>query len=178
LGGSDSEENLVWLTPREHWLAHKLLLKIFPKEPKIQQALWMMSHTRGFVKNSREYESLRLKCQDGLKTNLGKDFSEEHRAKIGLAHKGKVVSEETRKKLRQKALGRKLSEEAKAKCAIASKKSKGFLGKTHSAESRAKTSNSLKGKRWWHRTVNGLVERTMSREKPDNTWQTGPGKFK
>lgn len=178
LGGLDDEKNLVWLTPREHWLAHKLLLKIFPNEPKIQQALWMMSHTRGLIKSSREYEFLRCKCQDGLKTNLGKNFSEIHRAKIGLVHRGKVVSEETREKLRQKALGRKLSEEAKTKCAEASKLSKGFSGKSHSEESKAKTSASLKGLKWWHKNTDGLVEKVRSRERPDETWSPGAGKFK
>lgn len=178
LGGLDDEKNLVWLTPREHWLAHKLLLKIFPNEPKIQQALWMMSHTRGLIKSSREYEFLRCKCQNGLKTNLGKNFSETHRAKIGLAYTGKIVSEETREKLRQKALGRKLSEEAKAKCAEASKLSRGFSGKSHSEESKAKTSESLKGLKWWHKVNNGLVERVRSRKRPDETWSPGAGKFK
>ena len=178
LGGLDDKENLVWLTPREHWLAHKLLLRIFPTHPKIQQALWMMSHTRGLIKSSREYELLRLKCQNGLKTNLGKDFSDEHRAKIGLVHKGKIVSQETRAKLRQKALGRKLSKEAKSKCAQASKLSEGFRGKSHSEESKAKTSASLKGLKWWHKTTDGLVERIRSRDRPGETWLPGAGKSK
>lgn len=178
LGGGDEEENLVWLTPREHWLAHKLLLRIFPNEPKIQQAIWMMSHTRGLIKSAREYEYLRLRCSEGLKANLGRDFSEEHRAKIGSAHRGKKVSKETREKLRQKALGRKLSDETKAKCAEASKLSRGFSGKSHSKLSKAKTSKSLCGLRWWHRFTDGLIERTRSREQPDNTWLPGAGKFK
>lgn len=45
LGGSDSESNLVNLTFRQHYLAHELLVKIYPENKKLIHALWMMTIT-------------------------------------------------------------------------------------------------------------------------------------
>ena len=40
LGGDDYSENLVLLTAREHFIAHKLLTKIYPDNKKLIFALW------------------------------------------------------------------------------------------------------------------------------------------
>lgn len=42
LGGSDESENLVDLTPEEHYVAHQLLVKIHPKNGKLIHAAVMM----------------------------------------------------------------------------------------------------------------------------------------
>ena len=42
LGGSDDSNNIVMLTAREHFLAHYLLTKIYPKEYKLFYALLCM----------------------------------------------------------------------------------------------------------------------------------------
>jgi hypothetical protein len=42
LGGSDSKENLVNLTPEEHYVAHQLLVKIHPSNSKLVRATIMM----------------------------------------------------------------------------------------------------------------------------------------
>jgi len=66
--------------------------------------------------------------------NLGKKLSEETRAKMSAAHKGrtrKPLTEETKEKIRQSLLGRKMPEEEKSKHAS-------FLGKKHSEETKAK----------------------------------------
>jgi len=42
LGGSDDEQNLVELTPEEHYLAHQLLLKIHPHHRGLAKAAHMM----------------------------------------------------------------------------------------------------------------------------------------
>lgn len=42
LGGSDDEANLVLLTYREHYVAHWLLTKIYPHEPKIHYGFFCM----------------------------------------------------------------------------------------------------------------------------------------
>lgn len=50
LGGSDNVENLVYLTYREHYICHKLLVKMHPRgkiaRKKMVYALWWMSKTR------------------------------------------------------------------------------------------------------------------------------------
>jgi hypothetical protein len=50
-----------------------------------------------------------------LSPNFGKEFSEEHKRKIGLGHKNKKVSIETRKKIYKASKSRKHTEETKRK---------------------------------------------------------------
>lgn len=52
MGGTDESENLVQLTPEEHFIAHLLLVKIFPNEPKLVIAARMM--TFGNSKHNRK----------------------------------------------------------------------------------------------------------------------------
>lgn len=44
-GGKDDKSNLVKLTFREHYLAHHLLVKIYPNDKYLSKALWMMTIT-------------------------------------------------------------------------------------------------------------------------------------
>ena len=46
LGGTDELTNLVKLTPEEHYLAHQLLVKIYPENPKLVYAAAMMCPNR------------------------------------------------------------------------------------------------------------------------------------
>lgn len=59
LGGDDSKENLVLFTAREHYVAHILLWKIYPKDPNLFHAAWMMSNRSLQDRNSKVYASLR-----------------------------------------------------------------------------------------------------------------------
>ena len=43
LGGNNNKENLVCLTPEEHYLAHQLLHKMFPKNVKLLSAVVLMT---------------------------------------------------------------------------------------------------------------------------------------
>jgi len=42
LGGTNKKSNLVLLTAKEHFIAHKLLCRIYPNQPKLIYAYWMM----------------------------------------------------------------------------------------------------------------------------------------
>lgn len=46
VGGSDEKDNLVELTPEEHYIAHQLLVKMYPEEPKLVYAAMMMRPNR------------------------------------------------------------------------------------------------------------------------------------
>jgi hypothetical protein len=85
----------------------------------------------------------------------GLDPCPEVRAKIGVAHKGKVCSAETRAKMSSALKGRTLSGETRAKIGAAQKGR--TLGRTHSDESRAKIGAALKG-----RTLSGETRAKMS----------------
>ena len=65
LGGNNSKDNIVELTAREHFLCHLMLCEIYPSNPKLIHAAWMMSnnrshnHKRDYIVSSRVYEMLR-----------------------------------------------------------------------------------------------------------------------
>lgn len=61
IGGTNKSENIVKLTPREHFLAHLLLMKIYPNEYKLVYAAMKMTRGRNGVNTSRKYEWLRKK---------------------------------------------------------------------------------------------------------------------
>jgi hypothetical protein len=61
LGGSDDKTNLIFLTYREHFLAHLLLTKIHPNHRGINYALLCMlrKHTHNRVITSKVYETIK-----------------------------------------------------------------------------------------------------------------------
>jgi len=62
MGGSDDKDNLVDLTPEEHYLAHLLLVKIHHKHVGLVRAAWCMSHRgngKQHRKNNKQYGWLR-----------------------------------------------------------------------------------------------------------------------
>lgn len=61
LGGRNKKENLVSLTPEEHFVAHQLLVKIYPDNHKLIKAAVMMSVGDGTRKNNKRYGWLRKK---------------------------------------------------------------------------------------------------------------------
>ena len=76
MGGDNSKSNLVELTAREHFVCHKLLTFIYPKNQKLIYALWVMANGRFKQKSnpykisSRDYEyskKLFIKTQTGKK---------------------------------------------------------------------------------------------------------------
>lgn len=96
----ESKINIIYLTPREHFIAHKFLLMAFPESTQIQSAYWCMSHTRkGLRITSKDYERGKKLCKKALATNKGKKFSKEHREKIGAKNKGRKHTEEQKKEM-------------------------------------------------------------------------------
>jgi hypothetical protein len=116
-GGDNTKENLVLLTAREHFLAHKLLWIIYRDRSSALGFHKMCSVTKNQkrVVNSKDYEEAR----EAFKlTNIGNDY--------GKHNKGRIVSQEQRdnqsKVMKGKFLGdknpfygKKHTEEAKQK---------------------------------------------------------------
>jgi len=73
VGGDDSEENLVYLTAEEHYLAHQLLIKIYPKEHKLLYAARMMTVDSPTTKRggNKLYGWLKRKYQNEAKKRTG-----------------------------------------------------------------------------------------------------------
>lgn len=103
--------------------------------------------------------------------NLGRHFSEEHKAKLSAAHKGRVVSAETRAKIGVAGKGRIMSLETRAKM------SAGHMGKPSHLqlpESRAKISAAHKGKSTYIRTPEILIEMSLAqRGSKGSNWKGG-----
>ncbi len=73
LGGSDLPENLVDLTYREHFVAHQLLVRIFPNSKAMRFALYWMSSQR-MIEGSRRYERFKIEFfKMGTQSRFGKD---------------------------------------------------------------------------------------------------------
>ena len=115
LGGSDSKQNLVLLTPREHLVAHKLLVRIYSDSVDMWRALLFMS--RKFKLSSREFSKAReevSKMSTGsLNHFYGKTHSEENRKIMGDARRGKSMSRESIERTRKSNIGAKRSEKAR-----------------------------------------------------------------
>lgn len=160
LGGNNKKENIVSLTAREHYICHKLLIKITSGEfrKKMLLALWSFNRSsknqQRIIVKSRDYELLRQQVSEYLSNsrkgimNKGKKLSESHKKAISLAQKGKSKSEETKEKMKNswKLRPPRSAEHCKA-LSLSGK------GKTHSEDTKIKMSNSKKGKNPIHTQV-------------------------
>ena len=107
MDGDNSIENLVNLTPEEHYLAHQLLVKIHSDNKSLIYALsamCMSADSKNMIRNNKMYGWIKRKISESRK---GIPRSEETKQKLKIANLGKKASEETRQKLRLKK-GRKL----------------------------------------------------------------------
>jgi hypothetical protein len=60
MGGSDEASNLVYLSAREHFIAHQLLVKIYPNYKRLVMALHrLMTDKQGNKLNGKDYEWIR-----------------------------------------------------------------------------------------------------------------------
>lgn len=91
LGGKNNKENLVLLTAREHYVAHRLLIKMYSGEEKIkmQHAFWKLNTRYENEKiisiNSRTFEKSRKSQAEIMKNKMS----------------GRIVSEKTKEAARK-----------------------------------------------------------------------------
>lgn len=73
MGGTDDYENLVQLTPEEHYLAHQLLIKMYPTIPGLAHAAQLMTvhHTDGRTTN-KLFGWIRRKCGEDASIRMKK----------------------------------------------------------------------------------------------------------
>jgi hypothetical protein len=133
MNGTDDDENIAILTAREHFLAHLLLVKIYPTERKLLFSARMMSgNPTGKRNTNKTYAWIRERI-----STLG--HTEETKKKIGRSGKdnafyGKTHSEETKQHQAEVMKGRLVGEK------------NGFYGKTHSDETKQKIIKSNKSR--------------------------------
>lgn len=105
IGGADSAQNLVYLTAKEHYIAH-LLLPYMVVDPAHKRKMWAAlrcmsaliykTHKR-YVGSARFYQKAKENTDFGHRR--GKTQSLEERQKRSASHKGKKLSEETKRKI-------------------------------------------------------------------------------
>lgn len=130
--GRSTKKNLVLLTAREHFLAHRLLAKLYPSNKGLRYAEHRMVHHKAYRITSRVYEQVRKNYADYLRND------KERSAEISKRLKGKKKTKEHAanwKKSRENGAGWFCSEERKA---ILSETMKGEnnpnYGRPHSEE--------------------------------------------
>jgi hypothetical protein len=91
LNGSDDESNLAILTPEEHFLAHQLLVKMYPKcQPLINAAVIMTTHHTNSRANNKLFGWLRRKASEYRKQWLIENGHP--KGMLGKKHKGSGLS--------------------------------------------------------------------------------------
>jgi hypothetical protein len=128
LGGTDERDNLVDLTAREHFIAHKLLCKIHPNIKGIQLAFWAMVNWNS-SKNQRDYK-VTSRVYESIKLTVSVIISEIQKTREHFPH-----SIETKQKI-----------------------SAALIGKSKSKEHVDNMSKSLKGKPAWNKGKTGVQQ--------------------
>lgn len=140
LGGSNSTENLIYLTAREHFVCHWLLTKMVDNIHDIYKMNNAFSCMLYRENDAQQRYKISSKVFENIKKNISvsrslyfsgknnpmynKTHSEEARKKISTTHKGKTVSVETKQKLSTIHLGKSKSESHKAALKESWKKNK------------------------------------------------------
>jgi hypothetical protein len=77
MGGNNDKSNIVKLTPEEHYVAHQLLVKMYPKVTALIYAANRMTTFSKFTKrNNKCFAWLRKKHKDACKKRTGKKNSQ------------------------------------------------------------------------------------------------------
>ena len=126
LGGSNDPSNLVDLTAREHFVAHFLLAKIHGGNQWL--SINRMRGNDDFYINSRLYEVARREVAKATSLRFkGVAKTEETRAKMSAASKGKPKSLEAVEKVRAALTGKKATPEQLASLALGRVRPDGYV---------------------------------------------------
>jgi hypothetical protein len=165
MGGPDDITNITLLTPREHFIAHLLLVKIHPLNNKLIYALNMMCVGNNRKQTNRTYGWIRELINVNNKPMLGRKHTDETKQKMSAAQSkennhffGKKHSDETKRKMKDAKKGkpgwskgieksedhrRKISETMKIKSASGDIIN-GMSGRKHTEESKKRMSETRK----------------------------------
>ena len=142
MGGSDEPSNLVDLTPEEHYVAHQLLVKMYPNVRGLATATVRMARQ---CTGNKAYGWLRRRSGEAAKQRT---LSQEQKAAIGNFWRGRKRSASNAEKIGAFWRGRPRSIEHQLKLnAARSLQPPPFAGKRHSLETRANITAAQQGKK-------------------------------
>lgn len=178
LGGTDAKNNLVLLTAKEHFICHLLLPNMCINDKHTRSMAYAFLRMSGSNQYQQRHSSriYSIHKEEMRKKMVGRSHwarlpkSEEHKRKIGAAHKGRKKSPAQIKRMSENAQ-RKLGED------------NSFYGKTHSSETREKISEmtriqfATKGHPWQGKSLSAEHKATIGAknskewyiESPDGT---------
>jgi hypothetical protein len=144
MGGGAESGNIVELTGEEHFLAHQMLIRMYPSHVGLVHAAVMMSKQ---CAGNKAFGWLRRRKADvmrGNKLSVGVRASPEQRARMSEARRGNRYAYGNKNRL-----GKRHTDETRAK--ISKTKTlralpNWWLGKTHTVEARAKMALAKRGK--------------------------------
>jgi len=149
MGGGDSPSNLIYLTPEEHYIAHQLLVKMYPRHTGLAYAAVRMAKQ---CSGRRAYGWLR-KRDSAARSGVPK--SPQHRARIAAALRGskrgplspaRCAAMSAVNRGNKNALGLIHSPDVRARISAAQRGNTHLLGHKHTPEARAKMSAAKLGK--------------------------------
>ena len=154
LGGSNDKDNLISLTPRQHYIAHWMLWKACGGVAG--RSFFMMSNLGKYGKvNSTTYAQARETYSEQVKKQMAERpnrpaFTPEHREKIRQAKLGKKQSEQHTLNAHKHRVGKPLSDETKRKISEAKRgiATRG-CGWKHSEETKMKIKQSQSAYLLW-----------------------------
>jgi|LakMenEpi03Aug12_release.lakeMendotaPanAssembly.Ray.scaffolds.fasta_scaffold186816_3 hypothetical protein len=95
MGGKDDPDNVVKLTPEEHYVAHLLLVKIYDNYSLVYAATMMTVTSDNQNRNNKLYGWLRRKMQLAAKTRTGHNNSMYGRRWITNGHENRSIDIDT-----------------------------------------------------------------------------------
>ena len=146
LGGSNSKNNIVQLTAREHLICHRLLVKMVEGNAyfKMINALWAMCNLKN---KHHQRTTITSRCYEKLKKDRSVVLSEMYKDESNPFYGGKH-SDSTKEKMKGRIVSNATKELISTKQKERFNTSVGtFLGKTHSEETKEKIRQSRLGKK-------------------------------
>lgn len=129
IGGNDKKDNIVSLTPKEHYICHRLLCEIYPDETKLKYAFWRMCNVVNNEYQNRNY-SVSANVYSRIKNEISKLMSK--KVKNYSKETRKLIGEKISKKLKGRPSGKKGT--CNPEHSEWMKKNNPFKGKSHTNE--------------------------------------------
>jgi len=103
MGGDNTDNNMILLTPEEHFLAHLLLIKLHPDIYYLYLSIQIMIGSGKYIKNNKIYGAMKRKISVFVKEH---GMPPETRKKISISKKGKKFTQTHKDNLSAARMGR------------------------------------------------------------------------
>ncbi|BES53066.1 hypothetical protein [Aeromonas phage phiWae14] len=110
MGGSDDKSNIAVLTAEEHYVAHQLLVKMYPMSRGLAHAVSLMCVSSNLmIRNNKRFGWIRRKFDEMNRgensNNYGKKWSEETKRKMSESMTGLKRTEESKERMSKNRTG-------------------------------------------------------------------------